>query len=357
MKRKKKGDLGSLDSLLDTMTSVVGILIIILVVLQLGAKQAIQRIQSDPNSSPALKEASEQLAKKEKEHETLYKDRLRLNEEKAKLVEKIGGNPTAALKEEMLKKIAALQPKPSNPQLAKELATLKAQNTQLTATSKSLEEKVAEIEKKLAAMPKVPPKPANKNLRLPDPKEPVPGSVGHRIICTGGRVLPIHFTNWHNRVKAALTKSGLKKNQAGEFMDSKALVAYFKKSPIGDALFKVETVHQDKGKLLYYRFIPHKGKGDLPENLSKAQSNFQGFLSKLDPKKSYVLFTVQPDSFDAYLEARKLLDAKGIPAGWVPSAPQPFVWQHHFHTLTNGRSKLPKPKPSTQPSAARAILD
>ena len=357
MKRRKKGDLGSLDSLLDTMTSVVGILIIILVVLQLGAKQAIQRIQSDPNSSPALKDAAEQLTKIETEYDTLYKDRIRLNSEKAQLVAKIGGPPTAALKEEMLKKIESLQPKSSNPKLAKDLATLKAQNIQLATTAKNMKAQVAEMDKQLAALPKAPPKPANKNLRLPDPKVPNPGSKEHRIVCIGGKVIPIHFTQWHDRIKASLAKSGLKKNGAGELMDKDALIAYFKKSPLDTAEFKVETVHQDHSRLLFFRFHPKPGKGDLPENLAKPQSLFQGFLAKIDPKKSHVVFKVDPDSFEAYLAARKLLEAKGIPAGWFPWTPQSIAWQHHFWTSTNGRAKLPKPKPSQQPSAARAILD
>ena len=64
------------------------------------------------------------------------------------------------------------------------------------------------------------------------------------------------------------------------------------------------------------------------------------------------------EAFDAYLEARKILSQKGIPAGWSPSSPQPFAWQHHFDTFTNGRSKLPKPKPSQpQSPLSKAVLD
>ena len=44
MKRKRKDDAGSLDSLLDTITTVVGILIILLIVVQLGADSAVNRI-------------------------------------------------------------------------------------------------------------------------------------------------------------------------------------------------------------------------------------------------------------------------------------------------------------------------
>ncbi len=358
MKRKKKGDLGSLDSLLDTMTSVVGILIIILVVLQLGAKQAVQRIQSDPNLFPSIKEASEKLAQAEEELAALKQDRIRLGAERDQLTARLGGRPTPALKQEKARKAQSLQPTPTNPQLAKELAALKTKNTQLTAASQNMERKLKELEKKLAAQPKTPPKPIARSLRLPDPKEPKAGSRGYRVICTGGKVYPVDYEAWQKRVKEALAQSGLKKNGAGELADSQAAVAHFKKKPIGDAVFTAQPVHSDKSRLLYFRLVPKANTGDLPSNLGKPQSLFQKSLAKLDPKKSHILFTVFPDSFDAYLEARKILGQKGIPAGWSPSGPQPFAWQHHFNTFTNGRSKLPKPKPGkTQSPLARAVLD
>ena len=357
MRKKKKGDLGSLDSLLDTMTSVVGILIIILVVLQLGAKEAVQRIQSDPDSSPSIRDANEKLEAKEKELENLLNDRMRLNTEKQQLISRIGGNPSEALKQANLKKIQSLQPKPSNPKLAKELEGLIAENKKLMATSKNLETEMEQMVKKMASISKKPSSPITRNLRLPDPKAPKSGSRGYRFICSEGKVFPIDFAVWDQRIKASLAKANLKKNSEGEVLDSKALAQYFQKSPLGDSVFSLKPVHNNSNKLLYFQFIPKKPAGDLPENLSKPQSLFQTMLKKVDPQKSHILFTVFPDSFDAYLASRKLLDAKGIPAGWSPSGPMPYVWQHHFNIATAGRSKLPKPKPSRQSPVSKAILD
>ena len=140
-----------MDSLLDTMTSVVGILIIILVVLQLGAQEAVQRIQSDPNQSPAIKEVSDQLEQKHKELAAMLNDRIRLSAEKQQLITKIGGVPTAALKQEKLKLVESLQPKPSNPKLAKELEGLKEQNAKLMASSEVMDSKLQELDKKLSS--------------------------------------------------------------------------------------------------------------------------------------------------------------------------------------------------------------
>ena len=340
------------------MTSVVGILIIILVVLQLGAKQAVQRIQSDPNLFPSIKEASEKLSQAELELGTLKKERIRLSAEREELTAKIGGRPTLALKQKNTQQIQSMQPKPSNPQLAKEMATLKKKNSQLVTSSKTLEENLNQLEKKLSKLPKKSGKPIVRSLRLPDPKEPRPGSKGYRFICQGGKVYPLDYGAWKKRVKDAVDKSGLKKNGAGELADSKAAVEHFKKKPISDAIFAAQPMYSDKSKLIYFRLVPKQTAGDLPASLGNSQSFFQKFLSKLDPQKSHILFTVFPDSFDAYLEARKILSQKGIPAGWSPSSPQPFAWQHHFDTFTNGRSKLPKPKPSQpQSPLSKAVLD
>ena len=346
-----------MDSLLDTMTSVVGILIIILVVLQLGAKEAVQRIQSDPDSSPSIRDANEKLEEKEKELETLLNDRMRLNAEKQQLITRIGRVPSEALKQEKLKTIQSLQPQPSNSKLAKELEALKAENQKMMATSKNLAAQMEQMEKKMDTISKKPSAPMIRNLRLPDPKAPKSGSRGYRFICREGKVFPIDYALWDQRIKASLAKANLKKNSSGEVLDSKALAQYFQQSPIGDSVFSLKPVHNNNNKLLYFQFIPKKPAGDLPENLSKPQSHFQAMLKKVDPNKSHILFTVFPDSFDAYLAARKLLEAKGIPAGWSPSGPLPYAWQHHFNIATVGRSKLPKPKPSRQSPVSKAILD
>ena len=69
MRRKKKDDIGSLDSLLDTITTVVGILIILLIVVQLGAGSAVKRIvdeKKEENSIELMELAMEQFEDQKK---------------------------------------------------------------------------------------------------------------------------------------------------------------------------------------------------------------------------------------------------------------------------------------------------
>ena len=78
MRKKKKDDVGSLDSLLDTITTVVGILIILLIVVQLGADSAVKRIvdeKKEENSIELMEMAMKQFEDQKKN----------LNEEKKRL--------------------------------------------------------------------------------------------------------------------------------------------------------------------------------------------------------------------------------------------------------------------------------
>ena len=62
MKRRKKDDVGSLDSLLDTITTVVGILIILLIVVQLGADSAVKRIVEEKKEEDFMSQIKEEAA-------------------------------------------------------------------------------------------------------------------------------------------------------------------------------------------------------------------------------------------------------------------------------------------------------
>ena len=69
MKRRKKDEGGSLDSLLDTITTVVGILIILLIVVQLGAESAVKRYveEQKEQDSKGLMESTMKPLERQKE--------------------------------------------------------------------------------------------------------------------------------------------------------------------------------------------------------------------------------------------------------------------------------------------------
>jgi hypothetical protein len=73
-------------------------------------------------------------------------------------------------------------------------------------------------------------------------------------------------------------------------------------------------------------------------------------LQTLNPSKFYARFLVWPDSFETYLEARRVATQYGFSAGWAPQ-----TTTAEYQVPLGGELALgppppkPKPKPSTTP--------
>lgn len=61
-----------------------------------------------------------------------------------------------------------------------------------------------------------------------------------------------------------------------------------------------------------------KSEGDSIGDIAKPSSLFSKFLAKMKPDKEYLSCLLNPDSFEAFREARKLAQQKGIDVGWEP---------------------------------------
>ena len=110
MKRKRKDDAGSLDSLLDTITTVVGILIILLIVVQLGADSAVNRIVDERKKENADELMELAMKQFEDQKKTLLEEKKKIqlklaseNKEQAQLIKEISKleNELAAKKKAM----------------------------------------------------------------------------------------------------------------------------------------------------------------------------------------------------------------------------------------------------------------
>ena len=141
MKKKKKEDIGSLDSLLDTITTVVGILIILLIVVQLGADTAVKRIvdeKKEENSKELIELAIKQF---EDQKNILVEEKKRLqlkqasqNKSQQQLIQEI-----SELEKEVAEKRKNLPPLPPK------LQNLKKEKSKLTNDQKAIEVKVKKI--------------------------------------------------------------------------------------------------------------------------------------------------------------------------------------------------------------------
>ena len=114
MKRKRKDDAGSLDSLLDTITTVVGILIILLIVVQLGADSAVNRIVDERKKENADELMELAMKQFEDQKKTLLEEKKKIqlklaseNKEQAQLIQEI-----SKLEKELAAKKKAMPPTP-----------------------------------------------------------------------------------------------------------------------------------------------------------------------------------------------------------------------------------------------------
>ena len=96
------------------------------------------------------------------------------------------------------------------------------------------------------------------------------------------------------------------------------------------------------------RFVPRENSGATIDEVLKPRSRFQRLLTVLDTSKYYARFIVLPDSYEAYLAARAVVDDAGLLAGWDP---QGEGWEFTTHL---GGSILFGPKPPPDPNAKPA---
>ncbi|MBT5716736.1 MAG: hypothetical protein HOI70_07475, partial [Opitutae bacterium] len=346
MKKKKKDDTGSLDSLLDTITTVVGVLIILLIVVQLGADSAVKRIveeKKEENSKELMKLAMKQFDDQKKvlleEKKKLLLNQASQNKDQQQLIEDI-----SKLEKQVAEKKKNMPPVPSK------LQNIIQEKQKIENSKKTIEVKVKKVRGLLAKSSSVSTESLSKEVSLPDPKPAIAGSKPVRFLCREGRVYPVNDSTLQGRVKAVISNSGIKPNKDREY-DGKALVNLINSKKIGDSFFIIKA-RSDPDKVIRFSIERKKQSGDDEIGLLKSSSTYLKALGVLNPTKHYVLYEVFPDSFGVYLAARELANQRKMPGGWKPANRGTDWWSLDWGYRTIGRKAFlaarPKPKPLTQ---------
>ncbi len=352
MRKKKKDDVGSLDSLLDTITTVVGILIILLIVVQLGADSAVKRIvdeKKEENSMELMELAMKQF-EDQKKNLTEEKKKLQLqqafqNKDQQKLIQEIN-----KLEKQLSDQKKGMPPAPPS------LQNLRQEKSKLSNQKNSIEVKFRKVKGLLSSGTVQDSKSMSKDISLPDPKPAVPGSKPFRFLCREGKIYPIDESILYARVKSSLSKSGPKPNKDGEY-DSSAFINFVNSQKISTSCFTVK-VSVDGGKVMRFTLERKRGTGEGKMDLVKPSSEYLKALGGLSPKAHYLLFEVFPDSFSTYLSARELSNGRKFPAGWKPANRPNDWWGFDWGYRAKGRKAMiaarPKPKSvSGKPVPAR----
>ena len=353
MARKSNSDSGegiNLDSLMDALTNVVAVLILVLILVQADATQKVAKFIE--NLQPAT---PEQVEESKKILEEIVKSKESIDE---KLKQEA---PTPEQIEEEKRSIALLEKSlETNDDLLANLEELKAleakvrleRDTENDATV-LIQEEIAKIQAQLDQSPAFTAPPPTE-VTIPNSRPIPPKAVIYHALAIKDR---IHMVDPNRPL--AIINDELKKHkrdwqikrikQQGAdrtIYDQTKIAAHFKnfdfKNTQGQ---KVELFANPIWVRLQTVITPNLIKGGTPiDELEKISSEFSKTAASLMGNRSaVVLFHVNPDSFNAYLKARSLLDKAKIPAGWEVWGGN--SWRETIQDIEVNRLQEPPPPP------------
>lgn len=254
------------DSLLDTMANVVGILVVLMAVTQLTVNDAMKRIKTwESEEAVSLREAEREARTQLAAiggidlERTLEIARLREH------IEQLRGQPEASAKRD---KAAVATDVASQRMRARRLEdSIHAKEQKLASLQILLSEAEARAEKE------------HVEVRLPDPR-PAPPTAGElKVFCRKGRVFDPRFVGNELLRWRMLDDAGY---------------------PVARLEWRSDTI------------------GETLAQLRSPDAQFRKLLDEVDSQSRFLRFYVWEDSFEVYLEARRLAEEAGFAAGWQP---------------------------------------
>lgn len=294
MRHERRAGTGdqNVDSLLDTMANVVGILIVLMAVTQLTVNDAMKRIrmwehEESTHLREATRDARTQLAgiggidlARSLELARLrdYIGQLRAQPEKvtAKDSETLATDlASQRLRERRLKESL----------LGREAELTRLQILLSEAEARSREEAVA--------------------VRLPDPR-PAPAAAAEiKIFCRYGRVFDPRFDQLSSELVEVRRRA------------PPPATRYFEAYDVGNELLRWRLI--ETGTHLAARLEwRHTTIGETLAELQSPNARFRETLATHEPGSHFLLFYVWEDSFEVYMEARRLAEEARFAAGWQP---------------------------------------
>ncbi len=357
MRRPRKESGASLDSLLDTMTNVVGILVILLTITQLGVGDAVKRIGETDSVKPEVYDAARQKlldvmtrrielekqleafqpAEDEEKDIDLLKLKKQIQDFEADLAVLLEGKEEKDLKEAELRRRQQEAQRKLDQQKKEEAEML----AKLTAADQEKDDLRARLAKAPATGPVGP-----KVITLPNPRPAPKGSQPVTVLCRQGRAYLVDENVIQEKAFKRAT-SIIARRKLGRDprvgIDPKVLTEEFNRQPIKTDQFEVQlTVAGRVPKLVFHR---RDTAGETAQTLRGGKSQFERRVRRIEKRRFYARFLVWPDSFDTYLEARRICSECGMLAGWKPQTTQAEYTVNLAGKILLGPPPKPKPKP------------
>ena len=293
----------NLDSLLDTMANVVGILIVLLAVTQMTVGDAMDRIRifdSDESQRLALERAAleRELAafgprdrQAAQALETLRQRlaALRADPDALRMRDGLAATSTAAAAS-----AAALR------RLSREVDDKRARLVSLQVRAKTLEETTAS---------------GPVELRLPDPRPAPPRADRVVVLARYQHVLEPGLAQLESQLNEAMQTwaDHTRREVRGE--GAQQLAAHINSVGLGNRWLRW-SMDGRSGLPVAVLDWRSRSDGDDLAALRGGSSRLARQLEQLDPERHYLQFWVWGDSFEVYLEARRLAETAGFAVGW-----------------------------------------
>lgn len=348
-KRRNNGNSElNLDSLMDTVTNVVGVLMIVFIMVALNIAQTVNKILSD--LPPVTQQQVDELRKKldalpppVKKPEDVKKQ-IDVNKD---LVAKLNEQINSVDLTEMQNKVKFMD-------LEEIQKKIDAATKERDAAKKDLDKLFAEIDRLKKALDDTPvyQPPPPKYVRIPNPRPLPENVVKENFLITKGRVVYLNEAQFLSAVMAEFDKNKkafLSPQSAPDkplYTPAKVL-EHFSRARIGDRTLSA-TVEQTAptSNALFMKLVLQEGGGEDITQVKNPASFYQRALRKLKTEPGKVVsFSIAPDSAEAYLEARIVADAIGVPVLWNLSS----IDYHRVRMPGIVLDVPPPPKPTTPP--------
>jgi hypothetical protein len=338
-RKKSSGDSGALnlDSLMDALTNVVAVLILVLLLVNLDVTKKMVEIFEDlePATEEDIRKSMEDLSKLEiqqRDLETLLKEKPPTPEEIAEIKRQIEQIKIQVVSKNDDQKSVSK----SLEELKLRLAAAKAERDQEQQKTVTMQEEIRRLEMLLDTTPVVEGIPPTE-VKIPNSR-PIPeNAIVYIAMVRNGRIhllpqLDDYFALIQKELRAKKKDLVVETQKKG----NKEILTYDQLKLA--ALFKGFDFKPQPGQKIELRVIPWgKGvqllvtpdfinAGTTLDQLKQKSNPFTDAVNKLrSNSKSVIMFQVEPESYDAYLAARSIVDDKRVPAGWVAATNSVYV--------------------------------
>jgi len=300
--RAQGSDSQNLDSLLDTMANVVGILVVLLAVVQMTVGEAMDRIRVLDS----------------KEGQALTQEKRTLEQQLAAL------GPTsladARALERLRERVRALRADPAAARMRSDAVTATTTAAEQAAAVRRLERATGEQRRQLAALQvrveerERDDESATVELRLPDPRPAPPEADRVVALVRYQRVLFPDLNALENQLNDVIRAWATAGNSVRGH-GARALATHVRQLDLGNQWLRWEMIEQAGQPLARLHWRDRVAGDDLRE-LQAPDAAFRRSLAGLDPDRHYVRFWVWGESFETYLEARRIAESAGFAVGW-----------------------------------------